>query len=148
VDPALWELLRAEAGADGDRELEAIIRFVRPETEISGVRVVSRFGTIATCRILARDVIRIRALDEVASVKAAHGLSPGSGLGAAGPADMLPDDVRRPPGLTLTGRGVVVASVDWGVDVDCASFRWPGGGTRFHLEFPPVTAKSRKPATV
>ena len=24
----------------------------------------------------------------------------------------------------------------------------PGGGTRFHLEFPPVTAKFRKPATV
>jgi subtilisin family serine protease len=131
VDPALWELLRAEAAADGDREVEAIIRFVRPGTEISGVRVVSRFGTIATCRILARDVIRIRALDDVASVKAAHGLSPGSGLGAAGPGDMLPDDVRRPPGLTLTGRGVVVASVDWGVDVDCASFRWPAGGTRF-----------------
>ena len=27
-------------------------------------------------------------------------------------------------------------------------FSRPGGGTRFHLEFPPVTAKSRKPATV
>jgi hypothetical protein len=27
-------------------------------------------------------------------------------------------------------------------------FSRPGGGTRFHLEFPPVTAKSRKQATV
>ena len=27
-------------------------------------------------------------------------------------------------------------------------FNQPGGGARFHLEFPSVTAKSRKPATV
>ena len=51
-------------------------------------------------------------------------------------------DVRRGPELGLTGAGVVVAAVDWGVDVDSAAFRWPGdpgagdgdrraGGTRF-----------------
>ena len=57
VDPALWELLRAEAGTDGDRVLEAIIRLARPGIEIPDVRMVSRFGTIATCRIRARDVI-------------------------------------------------------------------------------------------
>ena len=41
----------------------------------------------------------------------------------AGPA---PDRFRRSPGLGLTGAGVVVAGVDWGVDVDSAGFRWPG----------------------
>ena len=77
MDPALWELLRAEAGADGDRVLEAIIRFARPGIEIPGVRIVSRFGTIATCRIRARDVIAVRARPEVVSVKAPRILGPG-----------------------------------------------------------------------
>jgi subtilisin family serine protease len=149
VDPALWELLRAEAGADGDRVLEAIIRLARPGIEIPDLQIVSRFGTIATCRIRARDIIPVRARRDVVSLKAAHGLSPGFELavGAAVPdararADFRPTDVRRSPGLTLTGKGVVVACADWGVDVDSAAFRWPtgpaaaggdrpAGGTRF-----------------
>ena len=149
MDPALWELLRAEAGADGDRVLEAIIRLARPGIEIPDIRIVSRFGTIATCRIRARDVVPVRARRDVVSLKAARGLSPGfePAAGAAVPdalarADFRPADVRRSPGLTLTGKGVVVASVDWGVDVDSAAFRWPAdpaaaggdrpaGGTRF-----------------
>ena len=138
MDPALWELLRAEAGP-GDREIEAIIRFVRPEVEVPDVRIVSRFGTVATCRIRAGDVIPVRARPEVASLKAARGLSPGCDPGPGVPEDIRPTDVRRSPGLTLTGKGVVVASVDWGVDVDSAAFRWPAdaagdrvpGSTRF-----------------
>ena len=77
MDPALWELLRAEAGTDGDRVLEAVIRLARPGIEIPGVRIVSRFGTIVTCRIRARDVIAVRARPDVISLKAARGLSPG-----------------------------------------------------------------------
>ncbi len=145
MDPALWELLRAEAGTDGDRVIEAIIRLARPGIEIPDVQIVSRFGTVATCRIRARDVVAVRARPEVISVKAARGLSPGFEP-AADPASLTapawttePTDVRRDPGLTLTGAGVVVASVDWGVDVDSAAFRWPAepgadtdaGGTRF-----------------
>jgi subtilisin family serine protease len=143
VDPALWELLRAEAGTDGDRVIEAIIRLARPGIEIPDVQIVSRFGTVATCRIRARDVVAVRARPEVISVKAARGLSPGfapaADPAAPGWASERPTDVRRDPGLTLTGAGVVVASVDWGVDVDSAAFRWPAGqgadtgagGTRF-----------------
>ena len=149
MDPALWELLRAEAGADGDRVFEAIIRLARPGIEIPDIRIVSRFGTVATCRIRARDIVPVRARPDVVSLKAAHGLSPGfePAGGAAVPdalprADFRPTDVRRWPRLTLTGKGVVVASVDWGVDVDSAAFRWPAdpaaadgdrpaGGTRF-----------------
>ena len=61
MDPALWELLRVEAGTDGDRVLEAVIRLARPGIEIPDVRIVSSFGTIATCRIRAKDVIAVRA---------------------------------------------------------------------------------------
>jgi subtilisin family serine protease len=145
VDPALWELLRAEAGTDGDRVLEAVIRLARPGIEIPDVRIVSRFGTIATCRIRARDVIAVRARRDVISIKAARGLSPGSGPPDPSTPDlpaMRATDVRRSPSLALTGAGVVVASVDWGMDLDSAAFRWPtapaetdrrhkAGGTRF-----------------
>jgi phosphatidylserine/phosphatidylglycerophosphate/cardiolipin synthase-like enzyme/subtilisin family serine protease len=149
VDPALWELLRAEAGADGDRVLEAAIRLARPGLEIPDVRIVSRFGTIVTCRIRARDVVPVRARPDVISFKAARGLSPEFEPSlrppdSAGPAlpGICPTDVRRSPGLALTGKGVVLASVDWGVDVGAAAFRWPAdpvradsghapGGTRF-----------------
>jgi subtilisin family serine protease len=133
MDPALWEeLLEAEAAADGDRVLEAIIRLAQPGIEIPDVRIVSRFGTIATCRIRARDVIAVRARPEVISLKAPRGLSPGfepavGPPGPAGPALLSerPSDVRRSRTLALTGAGVVVACVDWGVDVDSAAFRWP-----------------------
>jgi subtilisin family serine protease len=148
VDPATWELLRAEAGTDGDRVLEAIIRLARPGIEIPDVRIVSRFGTIATCRIRARDVIAVRARPDVCSFKAARGLSPdiepGFGpLDAASPAlpAIRPTDIRRDPALTLTGAGVAVAVVGWGADVDSAALRWPDdpaaagqhrpGGSRF-----------------
>jgi subtilisin family serine protease len=132
VDPALWELLRAETGANGDRVLEAVIRLARPGIEIPDVRIVSRFGTIVTCRIRARDVVPVRARPDVISIKAARGLSP-EFEPSPGPLDsprsalppIRPADVRRSPALTLTGAGVVVAAVDWGVDVDSAALRWP-----------------------
>jgi subtilisin family serine protease len=134
VDPALWELLRAEAGTDGDRVLEAVIRLARPGIEIPGVRMVARFGTIATCRIRAREVVAVRARRDVVSLKAARGISPGFEPPAgppdpAGPAlpGIRPSDVRRGAGFGLTGAGVVVAAIDWGVDFDSAAFRWPGG---------------------
>jgi subtilisin family serine protease len=145
VDPALWELLRAEAGTDGDRVLEAVIRLARPGTEIPDVRMVARFGTIATCRIRARDVIAVRARPDVISIKAARGLSPGFEP-AADPPDssnpapgIRPADIRRCPELGLTGAGVVAAAIDWGIDFDSAAFRRPEptaggnkpGGTRF-----------------
>ena len=148
MDPALWELLRAEEGTDGNRVLEAVIRFARPGIEIPGVRIVSRFETIATCRIRARDVIAVRARRDVISIKAARVLSPGfeppASADVARPAvpGERATDVRRSPALGLTGAGAVVAAVDWGVDVDSAVFRWPddpaaadaghqAGGTRF-----------------
>ncbi len=49
MDPALWELLRPEAG-DSERVREPVLRIARPGIEIPDIAIVSRFGTIATCR--------------------------------------------------------------------------------------------------
>ena len=105
MDPALWELLRAEAGTEGDRVIEAIIRLTRPGIDIPDVRMVSRFGTIATCRIRARDVIAVRSRPDVLSLKAPRILSPGfeppvlpPDPASPAPPDVRPTDIRRPPG--------------------------------------------------
>src|SRR6478736_1611782 len=125
MDPALRELLRTEPP---DREVEAIIRFRRPGAELPGVRVVARFGPIATCRLPVAAVRDVRAHPEVLSLKAARR------LGAEHAAEAAYDDggdvPRRPPGLPLTGAGVVVGAVDLGLDVDHPNFKWPDGSTR------------------
>jgi subtilisin family serine protease len=128
VDPALWQELRA----DGEGMVEAIIRLARPGLEVPGVRIVSRFGTVATCRIPGPEVIAVRARPEVLSLKAARGISPSRLAVDEPPAvpDWLPQDERRGPSLGPTGAGVVVAAVDFGLDVDCAAFRTATGDTR------------------
>ena len=130
VDPALWELLLAEEGAD-DRIVQAIIRLRAPGLEIPGVRIVSRFGRIATCRLPARAVLGVRAHKDVVSLKAARWLGPSRDLSAEPPGGAGPQrplamrvtDVRRSPTLGLTGAGVVVGAVDWGLDIDYAGFQ-------------------------
>jgi subtilisin family serine protease len=114
VDPALWEELREVAGG----ELEAIIRLRPGVTDVPGVRVVARFGSVATCRLPARDVRRVREHPAVRSLKAARALSPDLVDVSAVPGDaVLPGDVRYRPGRPYTGAGVVVGVVDWGLDV-------------------------------
>ncbi len=78
----------------------------------------------------------MRARDDVISIKALGGLSPGfepalDPPGWAVPAlpSTDPTDVRRGPTVVSTGVGVVVASVDWGVDWASAALRWPDGAT-------------------
>src|SRR5262249_40849644 len=68
----------------------------------------------------------------VLSFKAARGISPGAEPAmefSRRPCPALTPiratDVRRSPDFGLTGAGVVVAAIDWGVDVDSAAFRWP-----------------------
>ena len=134
MDPALWELLRDEEAA-GDRVVEAIIRLRRPGLEIPGVRIVSRFGRIATCRLAASSVLEVREHADVVSLKAPRSLGPEYETfpadGHAGSAsDLGLADCRRPSDLPLTGAGVVVGVVDWGLDFDHPNFKAPDGSTR------------------
>lgn len=133
MDPALWEVLRA--GGDGD--VEAIIRLRRPDAQVPAIRVVARFGRIATCRLAARSVAAVRAHHDVISLKAARCLGPEyqdtryqDTDADSAPGDRRCTDVRRGPGLPLTGAGVVVGAVDWGLDFDHPNFKRPDGSTR------------------
>jgi subtilisin family serine protease len=139
MDPALRELLRNEPA---DRTIEAIIRFRRPSVQLPGVRVVARFGPIATCRIRHAAVGAVRAHPDVVSLKSARPLGPehpGPGVPAPSPGPRGQDEPgrsavqsepRRPTGEPLTGRGVVVGVVDWGLDVDHPNLKHTDGSTR------------------
>jgi subtilisin family serine protease len=132
MDPKLWELLRK--GKDNE-EVEAIIRLDQPQHNVSGLRIVSRFGPIATCRLKTKEIIRTREAENVLSLKAAVRLAP----------EKEPDDsygqfdfprntsqnrLRRPKELSQTGAGVVIGIVDFGCDFNHPDLKNEDGSTR------------------
>jgi Subtilase family/D-alanyl-D-alanine carboxypeptidase len=137
MDPALLELIRRGKAVAG-REVEAIIRLRRPGLNIPGVRIVSRFGRVATCRVRAEAIASVRAHPDVVSLKAPRTLGPEPDPDPVGPQPDPPEgpialrctDIRRPPGIHLDGSGVVVGIVDFGIDFDHANFKNPDGSTR------------------
>lgn len=130
MDPALRELLRSGAGRD-DEEVEAIIRLDHPDADVAGVRIVACFGSVATCRIRRDAIPSARRAGPVLSLKAPRtlGEEPEAGAEDGTPSDLRTDG-RRPPGLPLTGAGVVVGFCDWGCDFDHPNFKRPDGSTR------------------
>ena len=133
MDPALWELINRE-GENRIDEVEAIIRLDRPRSVPPGVRIVSRFGRIATCRLPTEAILRVHEAEDVSSLKAARLLGPepepAAARGPRLPALLFDTDARRPPGARLTGAGVVVGVVDWGCDFAHPNLRQGDGSTR------------------
>ena len=138
MDPALLELIAA--GSPGD-EVAVIVR-TRPGCPAPpALRVVARFGDIATGRAQRGLLIAIHADPGVESLKAprvyageANPFADRPPPSEPGPSEadpaMLDSDRRRPPGLAETGRGTVVVVVDWGFDFAHPDFRRDDGGTR------------------
>jgi len=134
MDPALWELLRAAKDEDAE-EVEAIIRLDSPQLEIPGVRIVARFGPIATCRLRRDSILRTRDEENVKSLKAPRLFGPEREAENTNSARKLPlapvhGDQRRPGDITLTGKGVVIGIIDWGCDFNHTNFRRACGRTR------------------
>jgi subtilisin family serine protease len=135
MDPALQELI-AEGAPDED---VAVVVRLNPKSEPPpGLRIVARFGTVATARAARQDLRRLHSDPAIASLKAPR-LYAGEIEAAGGEleyevdesdTDPTPDDRRRPPGLAETGKGCVIAVIDWGCDFAHPDFRTPGGGTR------------------
>jgi outer membrane protein OmpA-like peptidoglycan-associated protein/subtilisin family serine protease len=132
MDPALVELFE-DGSAD---DIVSVILRLAPGPPPSGVTVVSRFGPIATCRLRRGDILRVRAEAQVLSMKAARFYGPAlEGLDVEpieDEDDLEPTatDQRRPAGGLPTGAGVVVAHIDWGLDIACPAFRKADGSTR------------------
>ena len=131
MDPALHELF--EGGAP-DEEVAAVIRLRRRGTVPSGVRVVAQFGEVITCRLRRSDIPRVRADENVESMKGPRLFAADYEFDASGFADFGEEtresDERRPPNEAADGRGVVVGVIDWGVDFAHPDFINDDGTTR------------------
>jgi subtilisin family serine protease len=129
MDPALHELIRS---GRPDDEVAVLLR-LEGDAVPEGATIVSRFGRIATARVPRYAVEAVHDSGEVRSVKAPRLYEPD--WVASPPAESIdvevrPSDERRPPNLAHTGKGVVVAFVDWGFDFAHSDFCNPDGTTR------------------
>lgn len=132
MDPELYELL--QEGDPGD-EVAVVMRLLDPVHPPEGTRVVARFGEIVTARLARGTIPEVWRDPRVESLKAPRGLS--ADLEPVPPLHDLaeeltftPNDTRRPPGLGVSGRGVVIGVVDWGCDFAHPDFRHADGTTR------------------
>jgi len=132
-DPAL-----AEAARDGDldEELAVIVRLTDGDALPEGVRVVTRFGDVATLRVRRARVAELAECSAVVAVEASRRLrlndTAEDQRASAALMDVEAPDAyaRRPPEVAATGRGVVIGVLDWGLDVAHPAFRHPDGTTR------------------
>lgn len=139
MDPGLLELI---AAGRPDDEVSVIVRLHPGKLPPPTLRLVAQFGDVATGRALRGALAGIHAHPSVTSLKAprvyagetalpfANRPSPVEpGLSEADPSP-VDSDTRRPAGLAETGRGTVVAVIDWGIDFAHPDFRDPRGKTR------------------
>ncbi|HWN66238.1 MAG TPA: S8 family peptidase [Haliangium sp.] len=137
-DPALRERCFCATGAHpgqplpeelAAQEVAVVVRFTQVEATVPGLRVVARFGTVVTGRLPLGRIVEARRHPHVASLKASLAYAPELDRSVpairAEPAALDPQG--RPP---ATGRGVIVAVLDWGCDFAHANLRDQHGRTR------------------
>jgi len=145
MDPQAWELF--EGGAPED-EVSIIVRMAPGASPPATMRIVARFGDIATGRIRRGDILTTRQSPGVLSLKAGSLVAPppfledtlGSDSDAIDEADgageiyePVDDEAAAPAGAESAvgdGRGVVVGICDWGFDFTHQNFRNADGTTR------------------
>lgn len=125
MDPALWEMIQGDA----DQEVEAIIRLKAHAEAPPGVRIVSRFGDIATCRLQRGLIRQVHDSEEVSSLKAPRLLVPDPVEDEGVPGEDIEAAPRRPD-VSEAGRGVVLGVIDWGCDFAHPNFLTQEGKTR------------------
>ncbi|RYG89653.1 hypothetical protein EU803_15980 [Loktanella sp. IMCC34160] len=124
MDPQLWEEI--ERG-DAEEEIEAIVRLRLDHPAPENLRIVARFGDVATCRLRRRDILEVRSHPAVRSLKASRRLSNDD---MRSPLSSGRSNDRRRPNLRETGNGVIVGIIDYGCDFAHAAFRNADGSTR------------------
>lgn len=128
LDPALAE---AVASAPDQQVIEGIIRLDDPAEIPPEFGVVCQFIRICTGRFLAEHAWQIREHPNVVSLKAARPLGIlGAGETWAEMSEPIGVGGRLTPGLLFTGRGCIVAALDFGLDFGHPNFLNPDGTTR------------------
>jgi len=131
MDPALQEFLVETT--DPEEELEGIARLTKAGQYPPGLRVVSEFGEIITCRIARKNIEALYQHPAIASLKA-----PRIFYGQHLTCDCIDeatehfncDALAEDYAATYSGKGVVIGIIDWGCDFAHADFINPGNTTR------------------
>ncbi|MFN3750456.1 MAG: S8 family serine peptidase [Thiobacillus sp.] len=137
-DPALKQLLLELTGnpyGEGAtpeaaaQVVPVLARLENPQGEVPGLHVVSRAGAIVTGRVAVGNLVAVRGHRNVKSLKASRRIYPALARSV--------DEIRasaqalREGGAAgMTGRGVVIGMLDWGLDFAHDNFRKADGGTR------------------
>lgn len=137
-DPSLKQLLLELTGnpyGEGAtpeaaaQEVPVLARLENPQGEVPGLRVVSRAGSIVTGRVAVGNLLSVRGHRNVKSLKASRRIYPALARSV--------DEIRasaqalREVGAAgMTGRGVVIGMLDWGLDFAHDNFRNTDGTTR------------------
>ncbi len=140
-DPALKHAVLARTGRTWDEasvadEIAVVARLRGVDDDVPGLRVVARFGSIVTGRVEIDRIAHVRAHPSVHSLKASRTVSPSlaRSVPATGARDVHEGreptaDLARPE-LSITGRNVIVAVLDWHCDFGHSNFRNVDGGSR------------------
>jgi subtilisin family serine protease len=137
-DPALRHVyFRATGALPGqsvpealaEREVAVVARLTHAGATVPWLRVVARFGAVVTGRLPLSRIIELRRHPHVASLKASvmHAANLDRSVAAI---RALPALLERPGAGAPTGRGVIVAVLDWGCDFAHANLRDEHGRTR------------------
>jgi len=132
MDPALQELLASGEASD---EVEIVVRLTDGAEPPPLLRLISRFGPVATARIERAAIWQVYGHPAIRSIKAPRWLVGEDQDGLlispedAADIDLLPTDRRRPE-LPFRGRDVVIGVVDWGCDFAHPDFVDESGQSR------------------
>jgi subtilisin family serine protease len=133
VDPRLDR----EQEGDPDDLIDVVVRLKAQGVLPEGLIVAAELGDVVTGQIRRGDIRRVHDSDEVESVKTSETLIPERRALAIGDVVTEGDDSgpteadeRRPRTDPATGRGSIVAVVDWWFDLPHAAFRREDGKTR------------------
>lgn len=131
MDPALQQLI---SEGSPDDEVEVIIKLKDSLRLPTGVRVITRFGNVATVRMRRENISPVYDTEEIFSMKAARVFDStvlANEHTAAFPNHPIKTDVQRSLAHGPAGKGVVVGVIDWGIDFAHPNFRNTDGSTRF-----------------
>jgi subtilisin family serine protease len=137
IDPGLRQLLLRRTGSteppsvgeEADEIVPVIARLTSPGAVVPGLAIVARFGDVVTARVQLSQIFNIRRDPEVVSLKTTRRLQPGL-AGSVADVHARSADLTGPGEPAPAGRGVIIAILDWGLDVAHANFRHADGSTR------------------